>query len=116
MTRPATPTVLSKLRNASSPSTQVQALRELKNEIIGHDEKKEFWVRAGVVATLTRIWNSCKGDEKQKSRGIDGTSGLTDSRPPRSVEEEIRLQAIIIIGSLALCRSSVFTNRDVLGQ
>ena len=108
MTRPATPPILSELRNASSPASQIRALRDLKNEIIGHDEKKEQWVGLGVVTPLARILNSHRKNGKKKSREVNGAGHLTRSRTMRTEEEDARLQAVIIVGSLAFGQSSSF--------
>ena len=101
MTRPSTPPILSELRSASSPASQVAALRALKNEIIGHELKKEMWIGLGVLAPIARILNTHKGNGKKRYR--DGSNGGNRPRQMdgRSEEEEARLQAIIIVGSLA---------------
>ncbi|KAL9125147.1 MAG: hypothetical protein Q9217_005604 [Psora testacea] len=101
MTRPSTPPILSELRSASSPASQVKALRQLKNELIGHEQKKEMWVGLGILTPLVRILNSYKGDGKRKPRDTDGDRNQEEAARPRTREEEARLQAIIIIGSLA---------------
>lgn len=101
MTRPSTPPILSELRSASSPASQVAALRALKNEIIGHEQKKAMWIGLGVLAPITRILNTHRGNGKRRYRDVNGSRGHSKSRGGRSDEEEARLQAIIIVGSLA---------------
>lgn len=101
MTRPSTPPILSELRSASSPAGQVAALRALKNELIGHEQKKEMWVGLGVLAPIARILNTHKGNGKRRHRELHGSRGHSKQRGDRSDEEEARLQAIIIVGSLA---------------
>ena len=101
MTQPSTPPILSELRNASSPATQIKALRDLKNEIIGHEEKKRHWIGLGIVSPLVRILNSHRGTGKKKHRELNGSTSPLKPRSIRSEEEDARLQAIIIIGSLA---------------
>ena len=100
MTRPSTPPILAELRT-SSPAGQVAALRALKNEIIGHEQKKEMWIGLGALAPIKRILNSHKGSGKRKHRDGNGDSKSTKRRGSRTDEEEARLQAIIIVGSMA---------------
>ncbi|MCJ1321491.1 hypothetical protein MMC15_006836 [Xylographa vitiligo] len=101
MTRPSTPPILSELRSPTSPATQVAALRALKNELVGHEQKKEMWVSLGVVAPLTRILNTHKGGGKRRHREANGALDRVGRAPTRTDEEEARMQAIIIVGSLA---------------
>ena len=101
MTRPSTPPILSELRSASSPASQIRALRQLKNEIIGHDQKKQMWIGLGVLTPLVRILNSYKGDGKRRARFLDGGGSRQSRKEIRTEEEEARLQAVIIIGILA---------------
>lgn len=101
MTRPSTPPILSELRNSSSPASQVAALRALKNEIIGHEQKKEMWIGLGVLDPLVRILNSHKASGKRRYREGHGSANQPKRRGSRTDEEEAHLQAIIILGSLA---------------
>lgn len=101
MTRPSTPPILSELRSPSSPASQVAALRALKNEIIGHEQKKEMWIGLGVVAPIARVLNTHKGSGKRRHREVPAGPRYPDRRAGRTDEEEARLQAIIIVGSLA---------------
>lgn len=101
MTRPSTPPILSELRSPTSAATQVAALRALKNEIIGHEQKKEMWIGLGVVAPMSRILHAHKGVGKRKYREVTGNVEYSSRGSSRADEEEARLQAIIIVGSLA---------------
>ena len=101
MTRPSTPPILAELQSASSPASQIQALRKLKNEVIGHEQKKQNWVELGVLPPLVRILNSYKGDGKRKARNSVGGIRRQLAKEVRTEEEEARLQAVIIVGSLA---------------
>ena len=91
MARPPSPSLPDQLPTLSSPATRITALRALKNEIIGHDEKKEIWVRSGVLRPLSTVIASQKSPDAR----ADGRAGR------RSEQEEARLQAIIVVGSLA---------------
>ncbi len=101
MTRPSTPPILAELRSPSSPASQVAALRALKDEIIGHEQKKDMWIGLGVLAPLKRILNTHKGSGRRKHRDDNVDSSQTRRKGSRTDEEEARLQAIIIVGSLA---------------
>ncbi|KAL9614090.1 MAG: hypothetical protein Q9167_001375 [Letrouitia subvulpina] len=101
MNRASTPPILSELQGSTSPATLVAALRSLKNEIIGHGQKKEEWIKLGVLAPLARILNSCRGSGKRPHRDANGLSHPPTAKEVRSDEEEARLQAIVIIGILA---------------
>lgn len=112
MTRPSTPPILSELRYASSPASQIHALQELKNELIGHEEKKEIWIGLGVVTPLVRILNSHKGNGKREHRDLNGNANQIRGKTRRTEEEEARLQAIIVVGSLAFGRSPLLTQKS----
>lgn len=101
MTRPSTPPILSELRSSSSPAGLVAALRALKNEVIGHEQKKEMWIRLGVLAPIANILNSHKGSGKRRHREINGGAPHPKRRSSSADEEEARLQAIVIVGSFA---------------
>ena len=101
MTRPSTPPILSELRSPSSPATQVAALKALKNEIIGHEQKKEMWIGLGVIAPIARILTSHRCSGKRRYREVNGNTDHFDHGRSRTDDEEARLQAIIIVGSLA---------------
>lgn len=91
MTRPASPSILAQFPSLSSPETRVAALRALKNELIGHDEKKEVWVRSGVLKPLATVISANRSPDNRPSKRTD----------VRSEQEEARIQAIIVVGSLA---------------
>ena len=76
-------------------------MRALKNEVIGHEQKKEMWIRLGVLAPIARILNTYKGSGKRKHRDAASGRGHHKQKGPRTEEEEARLQAIIIVGSIA---------------
>lgn len=101
MTRPTTPPILSELRSSTSPTSQVAALRALKADIVGHDQKKRMWVGLGVLVPIARILNISKGAGKRRDPNENGTAHQRRPASTRSEEEEARLQAIIVVGSLA---------------
>ena len=101
MTRPSTPPILSELRSPSSLASQVAALRALKNDIIGHEQKKEMWVGLGIVTPIARILNTYRSGGKRKHKEVTGNTEDLSHQAGRNDEEEARLQAVIIVGSLA---------------
>ncbi|KAI4256582.1 MAG: hypothetical protein L6R42_006128, partial [Xanthoria sp. 1 TBL-2021] len=101
MALPTTPPILSELRSSTSSINQIAALRALKNEIIGHEQKKRDWVGLGVLAPLARILNTPRANGKR--RESNGNRSAHNGKPAfgRTDEEEARLQAVIVVGSLA---------------
>lgn len=92
------PELLSELRSPSSSSSQIQSLRAVKNEIIGHVLKKQAWIESGIVPILSHILTSRQGLGKYPAEQEFSYVG----KRGRLVDEDERcLQGIIIIGSLA---------------
>lgn len=109
MGRSSMPPALLELTNPSSPEAQVNALRSLKNELIGHDQRKELAIRHGVVKPLVEILKAeaRKGGKRRKGT-LNGTSRADeDAAFDWSVEDELRYQAILVVGSLALGESAL---------
>jgi hypothetical protein len=93
MTRAAAPPILLQLHCAESVSSQIIALRTLKNELIGHDQRKEAYIAEGIIPALAQVLAS----------GWPGTSEYIESQDRATLEEnhEACLQATLIVGSLA---------------
>jgi hypothetical protein len=98
MARPSSPPILAQIRNSRSPAEQVVALRALKNDIIGHQQKKEMWVGLGIVEPIVRIMTSNKTQGKQNGKERYDNRFISESL---SEKEMVRLQALCVIGSLA---------------
>lgn len=98
MTRASTPPILQQFQTAESLSSQIAALRALKNETIGHDQRKESWIRWGIIPILSKILASRQPSGKGAAEAELNGSRTSGSR---SEEEEACLQAIIVVGSLA---------------
>lgn len=98
MSRPSTAQILVQLRSAVTANAQASALRLLRDDIVGHEQKKEECVRRGAIPLVLR---SLQGPWplKRTSVGPDGEEpvGAGTSTPGW----DARLQATIIIGSLA---------------
>jgi hypothetical protein len=95
MTRTSTPATLLQLQSAESLSAQVALLRSLKNETIGHDQRKQIYIKRGIIPALTKVLTSRKLSGKSFAATGKESSGI------KSEEDEACLQAIIILGSLA---------------
>lgn len=102
MTRASPPPILTELQNPESTESQIAALRKLKNEIIGHEQRKEAWIKWGIVPVLSKILVARGGSGK---RGIptelNGEKQLGQAMGTQSLEDEACLQAIILVGSFA---------------
>ena len=92
------PPILVELRQPSSTEAQIAALRGLKNEVIGHEQKKEWWISLGVVKCLERTLSTHRSSSKRRQRDVHNNGVSSNSA---SDEEEARLLAVIIVGSLA---------------
>ena len=107
MGRSTIPSALNELSNPSTPETQVTALQNLKNEIVGHEQRKELAVTHGVVKPLAGLLRAetRKGGKRRRnvtngsSLGLfsDAQSGLEEW----TTEDELRFQATLVVGSLA---------------
>ena len=70
----------------------------MKNEIIGHDQRKQAWIESGIVPIVSHILASRQVLGKYPAAQ---ESGYVDSRKALTLEDECCLQGVIIIGSLA---------------
>lgn len=80
--------LLSQLSNLSlsQPQGVVASLRRLKHELIGHDQKKDLFVRLGIVPPLVKI--------------LEGGPRMDEAW------SDARVEAGIAVGSLAYGRDS----------
>ncbi|KAL6789948.1 ARM repeat-containing protein [Trichoderma sp. SZMC 28012] len=100
MARPQTSPILTQLRNAKTCPEQSAALRALKNEIVGHHQKKETWVSQGVLEPVVRTLTSARSATKANATTKDARPQSLGQRP-LSDEDNVRLQALQIITSFA---------------
>ncbi|KAF3483521.1 armadillo repeat protein [Arthroderma uncinatum] len=94
MTKVVSPRLLEDVRNADSPAARIAALRALKNDIIGHHQKKQAWTEIGILPLLSDVLSS--------RRGVGKKADYDSPRQHQTEEDEMCFQAITIIGSLAL--------------
>lgn len=121
MARSNAPPALAELRNPSTPVATLDALRRLKNDIVGHEQRKDAVIRHGIVAPLARILGEGAAERKgplgwrgdalgstgretngSSSRGADTERERKRAADAWTQSDEIRLQATLIVGSLAL--------------
>lgn len=103
MTHASTPSILLEINNAESLSSQIAALRTLKNETIGNSQRKEALIRGGIIPILSNILATRRPSLKGHS-GLQELNGKVDSDASLGKLSEVEdacLQAIIIVGSLA---------------
>lgn len=108
MGRSTIPPALIELSNPSTPEAQVNALRNLKNEIVGHEQRKELAVVHGVVKPLAGLLRTEARKGGKRRRGVtNGSSGNANvGREGERIaewttEDELRFQATLVVGSLA---------------
>ncbi len=77
-----------------SPSLdeQIASLRRLKNDIVGHDHRKELVVKQGIIEPLVEIVA-----RKSTRRNLSSEDALS----LLAADDEARLQAILLLGSIA---------------
>lgn len=76
--------LLSQVQTSSSPAEQLAALRALKNDVIGHPQRKRAWISQGVIYPIVRILNASRTRSRQNERK----------------DESLRYQTICVVASL----------------
>ena len=89
------------LNPETDPSQQLTALKLLKNGIIGHPLKKELLARHGLLEGLRLVLGVPEARLRSVAEIIAAQSARHETPPSGELHEEIRFQAITIIGSLA---------------
>ncbi|EMC96275.1 hypothetical protein BAUCODRAFT_69825, partial [Baudoinia panamericana UAMH 10762] len=80
------------LDGAVSSDEQIAALKRLKNELAGHDQRKEADIRDGLLVSLVRILSTTFN----RLDGQGAYDGVTMKH-----DDELRLQAALVLGILA---------------
>jgi hypothetical protein len=107
MGRSTIPPALQELSNPSTVEAQVAALQSLKNEIVGHEQRKELAVAHGVIKPLASLLRAeaRKGGKRRRSQANGHGSGLFSENKRNlsewTTEDELRFQATLVVGSLA---------------
>ncbi|KAF1997236.1 armadillo repeat domain-containing protein, partial [Amniculicola lignicola CBS 123094] len=97
---------IEELFHPGTPEEQVAALRTLKNEVVGHNQRKEQAIKYGIVQPLVRILRVEARRGGKRRRGTMNGNGATGARresvaqPDWSTEDELRFQATLVVGSL----------------
>lgn len=92
--------VIEAIRISASIDHQIAALKQLKNDIVGHEQRKELVVKQGVVEPLVSILSIASKATGKRPQGNGNEAGVQLS-PQWTNEDEARLQATLIVGSLA---------------
>jgi hypothetical protein len=100
MARPQTSPILPQLRNATTCPEQSAALQALKNEIVGHHQKKETWASLGVLEPVVKTLTSVRPAAKANTTNKDARPQPSERRTLPD-EDKVRLQALQIITSFA---------------
>jgi hypothetical protein len=104
---------LDQLRTASTTSQRLAAIRRLKNDIIGHPDKKEAVIFGGGVELLVDLCKSRRLHGKNRSNDTEWT-GLAGQPVGVTLEDDsqIQLQAIHVVSSLV---AGLFSSTHVFG-
>jgi armadillo repeat-containing protein 8 len=105
MARIQTHPIMNQLRVARSCAEQITALRALKNEIVGHAQKKERWVELGVLELVVKVLGGRRSSPKLSGRDARSHGSLSRQL---SEEEKVRLQALQVLASFATGELLVF--------
>ncbi|KAM5342952.1 hypothetical protein ACJ41O_013918 [Fusarium nematophilum] len=97
MARSQSPPILAQLRSARTLPEQTSALRALKNEIVGHVQKKELWIGLGVLDPIVRTLAVTRSPAKPNGKDIR----FPLTQRPLSEDESVRLQALQLVASFA---------------
>lgn len=82
-----------------NPTAQIASLKQLKNDIVGHEQRKELVVKQGILEPLVEIL-AAPARAAGKRNSANGVS-LQQIPTAWTQEDEARLQATLILGSLA---------------
>ena len=94
----ARPLLLAEFSNARTIPEQIAALRSLKDDIIGHDQRKEKCVEEGLLHSVVDILRNVQSPSK-----LNGKEPRSQGLAARKLSdvELVRLQALQIVASIA---------------
>ena len=104
MTRSPSSALISELQNPSSPIKLNAALVALKNELIGHEQRKKVWIGYGIVPILARILEQRRGDTGKNKKDTNGETSGMESR--LTEDDTACLHATVIAGNIAQAGSA----------
>ncbi|PHH68676.1 hypothetical protein CDD82_366 [Ophiocordyceps australis] len=100
MAPPLESPILAQLQSAKSFSEQAAALQALKNEVIGHTQKKQAWIAFGVLEPIVLTLYSTRSPKlANDSSTSDADCQL--SRRSLTDEDRVKLQALQLVASFA---------------
>ncbi|CZS88541.1 related to armadillo repeat protein [Rhynchosporium agropyri] len=88
---------VAQIQNARTPPEQITTLRALKNEIVGNPLRKELAITQSVIEPVVRLAFN-KSGSKQDGKAYD----YSFASRPLFEEEEVRLQGLQVLASVAL--------------
>jgi armadillo repeat-containing protein 8 len=98
MARIQSPPILSQIRVARSYSEQTAALRALKDDIVGHVQRKERWIESGILESLAKTLQTIRSPS---SRNGEDTHSSAGQPRPLAESERVRLLSLELIASFA---------------
>lgn len=126
MGRSTIPSALTELSNPTTREAQVVALRNLKNEIVGHEQRKELAVTHGVIRPLADLLREgvrrggkrrhSNGTSQEAHNGSAPSSRLRQGQEDWTREDELRFQATLVVGSLANGEHVTLQHKNRWGQ
>ncbi|CAH0032021.1 unnamed protein product [Clonostachys rhizophaga] len=99
MARPQNHPILAQLKSARTTSDQTASLRALKNEIVGHIQRKEAWVALGVLEPIVRTISSRSSLTRPNGKESSQANPLAPAY--LSEEDGTKLQALQLVASFA---------------
>jgi len=98
MARIQSPPILSQIRVARSYSEQTAALRALKDDIVGHVQRKERWIENGILESLVKNLQAVRSPV---SRNGDESHSNAGQPRPLADSERVRLLSLELIASFS---------------
>ena len=87
MARAEPPASIHEIRNPQSTQSHIAALKALKHDIIGHEQRKELAIYHGVIALLARNLANAASSHEKRGRSVE--------------EDEVLVQTVQIVTCLA---------------
>lgn len=98
MARVQSPPILSQIRVARTYPEQATALRALKDEIIGHSQRKEWWIQNGILESLVKI---LQNSVRPPTRSNGKERSQLRQPAPLAEDEVVRVLCLQLLDSFA---------------
>jgi len=99
MARVQSPPLFSQLRAARNYTEQAAALRNLRDEIVGHVQQKERWVESGILDSLVQALQS-NAPSPSRLNGKE-SRGYYDPYATLTEDQTVRLLSLQLLASFA---------------